>query len=392
MRRRVFLHVGASKTGTTYLQGMCDANREALASAGLLFPSPLVDHFRFMRCVFGNQHGRSAPRAARLGFDRMVSAALEYEGSVLISNELLAAASPAQIDRIVRAFDGADIHLVYTVRDLARTLPAEWQQAVKGGSTISLDAFVAGVMERFGAGAAESDDVPPVVGESHVVEKFAFLHDVPAVMRRWDAHVPATSIHLVTLPPPGADHGLLWQRFCAAIRVDPHVAEIPARRRNESLGVVEAETMRRINTVLSAEGGYDFSTSERVRTNFVLPVVAAGSRGKRIAIRPEHHDWAVRQAGLLLKRLDVDYDVIGDLADLVPPATAPRGVHPDEVSTEEVAQRAVSWIAKLVTLATGTAMPTAAPSADGSPDPQPGPSDVIEPPVLEATEPAVAGA
>ena len=38
MARRVYVHVGLPKTGTTYLQHMLWESREALAADGVLFP------------------------------------------------------------------------------------------------------------------------------------------------------------------------------------------------------------------------------------------------------------------------------------------------------------------------------------------------------------------
>ena len=35
---RIYLHIGAMKTGTTFLQGLMSANQEALGRAGYLFP------------------------------------------------------------------------------------------------------------------------------------------------------------------------------------------------------------------------------------------------------------------------------------------------------------------------------------------------------------------
>ena len=36
--RRVFLHIGLHKTGTTYLQGVLRANRRRLAELGVFYP------------------------------------------------------------------------------------------------------------------------------------------------------------------------------------------------------------------------------------------------------------------------------------------------------------------------------------------------------------------
>ena len=40
MAERVVVHIGLMKSGTTFLQGRLDANREQLAAQGVLFPGP----------------------------------------------------------------------------------------------------------------------------------------------------------------------------------------------------------------------------------------------------------------------------------------------------------------------------------------------------------------
>jgi hypothetical protein len=346
MTRRVFLHIGASKTGTTYLQGMCDANRAQLAAIGTLFPAPLVDHFRFMRFVFDRQGGRPPSRVARLGYDRIVAAAKDHPGSTLISNELLAAATPTQIDAVASALEPAELHVVYTIRDIARTLAAEWQQAVKGGSALRMDEFVEGVMACFDAPVTA---MPTIIGESQVVEKFRMLHNVVGVLDRWSARVPADRVHLVTLPPPGADPRLLWERFCTAVDVDPATGTNPPRRRNESLGAADAEALRRVNGALAGDAGYDFTVSEWVRSKFVLPVVAAHPAQTRIAIRSTHHAWAVSRAREFVARLEGrGHHIVGELSDLLPPAEPRAGVHPDDVPEDEIVAITVGWVAGLL--------------------------------------------
>ena len=52
-------------------------------------------------------------------------------GTVIISHEILAAARPNQVKRAMAGLAGAEVHLVYSARDLARQIPAEWQEGIK---------------------------------------------------------------------------------------------------------------------------------------------------------------------------------------------------------------------------------------------------------------------
>jgi hypothetical protein len=346
MAGRVVLHIGASKTGSTYLQGVCDANRDRLAAGGVLFPAPLADHFRFMRYLLGRQNDRPPAKAARLGFERIVAAAHEYDGTVLVSNELLAAATPAQIDRVLDVVAPAEVHVVYAIRDLARTLPAEWQQAVKGGSALTLDEFVSGVMATFGEPVSS---VPTIIGESQVVAKFPLLHHAGDVLGRWAADLEPGRVHVVTLAPAESDPGLLWQRFCAAAGIDPAAGAEPPRRRNESMGVAEVETLRRVNRMLGKDTGYDFASSEWVRSRFVLPLLMSRPATTRIALRDSQQAWAVDRAKDLVACLEGGgYDIVGDLRDLLPSGRPRPGVHPDDVPAAELTEIAVGWVAALL--------------------------------------------
>ena len=59
----VFLHVGAPKSGTTFVQQVMWSNRDELARQGVLLPGAHAqDHFR------ANQDLREAPQAADAAF------------------------------------------------------------------------------------------------------------------------------------------------------------------------------------------------------------------------------------------------------------------------------------------------------------------------------------
>lgn len=372
MANRVFLHIGASKTGTTYLQGLLHANRTALADHGLLFPSPLLDHFRFMLSVLDRLDDLPRVKAAHTAYDRVVEAIREWDGDALVSNELLAAATPEQVARVVADVAPAEVHVIYTVRDLARTLPAEWQQAVKGGYPEPLEEFLAQVMATFDT---LPESVPVVVGESEVVPKFARLHRLDDVMARWATSVPEHRLHVVTLPPEGAAPGLLWERFSSVVGVDPAVASKPPRRSNESLGVPEAELLRRVNGVLEERGRHDFPEREWVRNHLVLPILMPRPAGAKIAIPAEAHAWAVSRAEQIADHLAAsDYDVVGDARDLVPPAAPRPGILPEDVEERGVSDAAVEAIAVLVReLREATRKPARAgsrPPASSQPSPQ----------------------
>src|SRR5581483_10246920 len=105
-------------------------------------------------------------------WDRLVNDARSWPQRSIIGHESFATASPAQIDRALANLSFADVHLVYTARDLARQLPAVWQERIKNRSVQSYADFLSSIR----AGRRTGDP-----GVRH----FWNMHGILRVLRRW---------------------------------------------------------------------------------------------------------------------------------------------------------------------------------------------------------------
>jgi hypothetical protein len=128
MSRVVYLHVGAPKTGTTYLQDRLALNRNELARHDVHYPLGLhASQFRpaldLIDMPWGGQR-----EDVEGEWDALMGRVRRHSGTVIISHEILAGAKPAQITRAMEDLRGGEVHLVYSARDLARQIPAEWQE------------------------------------------------------------------------------------------------------------------------------------------------------------------------------------------------------------------------------------------------------------------------
>ncbi|MBS46000.1 MAG: hypothetical protein CMH83_23060 [Nocardioides sp.] len=194
-RRRVVLHVGMPKSGTTYLQGRLRRNAGALAEHGVTVrrrPERPGGRggwdvvFRGALDLAGVGPGRGKDFTEGR-WDLLLAHLADLEGTVVASDEAFSRADDEAVARAVedlRAGGDADVEVVVTVRDLART-------------------------------------------------------------------------HVVTVPAVGADPGLLWRRFCrvaGVAGVDPEVAPEPPPRGNESVGPVEAQVLRLLQARLAGSG------------------------------------------------------------------------------------------------------------------------------------------
>ncbi len=191
MSKRVLVHVGTPKTGTSFVQDVLFQQRQALAEQGVLYPADRFDaHFLAAldlmelrwgglehqavgawdgsrgRCALDRPHGRHLPRDPRPASGEQVRPALESFGP------------------------GCEVHVVLSARDLARQIPAEWQENVKHRRIVCY----ARLPEQITA------DVP----QAEVATWFWGVQEMPAIMARWAPVLPPEHVHVVTVPQPGS--------------------------------------------------------------------------------------------------------------------------------------------------------------------------------------------
>ncbi|HET6876946.1 MAG TPA: hypothetical protein VFH38_05410 [Jatrophihabitans sp.] len=333
-RPDVFLHIGAPKTGTTYIQRKLFANRKRLRSDGFLCPGKSAGaHVYATFDLRGAKHHGNRHPNVRGAWQRTVDEIRESGFPAVIDSELLSGASSAQIARAVKDLSFADVHVVYTLRDMARTLPAAWQERVKNCQKETLAEFLDIVHLP--------DDQRKETGN-----RFWHLQDTPAILARWAEHVPADRIHVVTLPPNGSDPSVLWTRFAGVLGLDPTRYREPGRGANTSLGAPEAAVLRRLNVALDAPE-FPWSVYAPVVKNH-LAVQLASRRGPSIGLSHEEHDWCVKRSQEVADFISTaGYEVVGDLAETIPGEWR-EGADPDAVDGDAQADAAVTAMAALV--------------------------------------------
>src|SRR5690606_33881100 len=233
--KKVFLHVGAPKTGTSQLQDLLYINREGLRAKGVLYPAERFDHqFLGALDLLGKSWGGLEAEAGG-AWSWLVGQANGFDGTVVISHEVFAGATAEQAKLAVDALDG-EVHLVYSARDLARQIPAEWQEGVKHRRQLTYAKFCADIR-------AEQPKTP-------MAKWFWTVQHWPDVLERWSAALPPDRVHLLTVPPPESPRSTLMQRFLDLFEIDPARLPLPSERANVSLGAAETALIRRINELL----------------------------------------------------------------------------------------------------------------------------------------------
>ncbi len=325
--QRVFLHVGAPKTGTTFVQGVLFEHREVLRGHGICYPAERYDDHFF--AAVDLQHldfvGEHRPEAAGM-WSQVAARARAWPATSVISHDVFAGVSRDHARNAIASLEPAEVHVVLTARDLARQLPSHWQEDVKHGSTRTFADWYAAVQQR-----GDPD---------WFLRWFWRAQHIPEVLDRWSAAVPPERIHVVTLAHQGSP-GDLWRRFASVLDLDPGVADIGAvRDRNRGLGVAEVELLRRLNQLPDPPASR--SEYEHAVKGMLAHETLAHKPDKRhFGLPSRYHARLEAVSRGWVRALEVaGYDVVGDLRDLLPGPPSPLA-DPDSATDEEVAAAAV---------------------------------------------------
>jgi hypothetical protein len=327
--RRVFLHIGLPKTGTTYVQQVLWKNKELLLERGLLLPGR-----NRRRHLLASLDVREDPKLARRPGDvahpwqDLVEEILEWDGDAEVSHEFFAAASTAQVQRVVDDLVGRELHVVVTARAMTELGVSRWQEHVKNGGKLPIDDY-----------PAEEDYDP--------TDEWGWgSFDLAEILDRWSAVVPPERIHVLVVAPGSGAPDELWLRFAEVMGLDGADFEVPEAPVNASLGLVEVELLRRVNAKLE---GFE---NAMARGRWIRGYLAEGDilpsrREKFRAGDAKRSDLRRRGERAVELLRSGAYDVRGDLQTLLPPEV--DGLrHPDEVPAEELLDSATTAIANLM--------------------------------------------
>jgi hypothetical protein len=342
--KKVILHVGTPKTGTSYLQDVLFKNKRLLGEHGILYAADRFDaHFLaaldLMRLPWGGLE-----REAVGSWDRLAEQVRGWGGeTAIISHEILAGASRSQVGRALSSLghqrdgSGVEVHLVLSVRDLVRQIPAEWQENVKHRRTLGYRDFLDTIMD-----------------ESRTTELASWfwgVQEVPDGLDRWGGTLPDDRVHLVTVPKPGAPRDLLWHRFESVLGLQSLGLAPVTTRANPSLGVPETALLRRINARVNDGVLVGDDYRQLVRELLAHRTLSERTSSPRLGLPDDVRRWAVELSAAWIDLLSGrGYDVVGSLDELRPdpPGEGAAFSDPDRPDEAAVADAAVLSVVTLL--------------------------------------------
>ncbi|GAA3540514.1 hypothetical protein [Nocardioides daeguensis] len=332
MARRVFVHIGLPKTATTYLQTILWSSRDRLLEDGVLLPGlGRFDHLWTSRIVREDPRLPKASEEHRTAWARLQAEIAAHDGDALITHEFFAAASADQAKRMAEALAPAEVHVVVTARDLLGLFTASWQESLKNRGTASMADY-----------SREVSEDPRDVWNWRTL-------DLHLVLQRWSAAVAHERIHVLPLDT-SAPREEIWHRFAGLLGLRADAYDLSQSFPNESMGVVEAEVLRRVNEHLVARKSLG---AARDRGMFIRTFLAderlVPRRGEKFWPQPDRIEECRQRSEATLAYLRAHpVDVVGDLSRLEIPAELPARRTPDTVTEAEVAEAATDLVAMML--------------------------------------------
>jgi hypothetical protein len=305
----VMLHIGAFKTGTTYIQAVLRQNQDALRDEGVLWP--------------GREYKDQmvAGRSLRTGRNpedwmKLAGQMSEWRGPSLFSMEGMSRLDDEGVGRAAASLAGRRVRIILTLRDLARVIPSQWQELAKSSPVSGYREYLDAVVGLDGE-------------ESEPFRSFWARQDAPVILSRWLRHVPVEDVVVVTVPPSGAPGGLLWERFCEATGLNAGRFDSSVRV-NESLGAAAAELMRYASMNVPDRMGH--RTRRFLKRSVSNDLLASHPSSRQALVLPPEYESAVAaKAQQIIEQITaLGVPVVGALSDLQPSFAKPSGPWTDD--------------------------------------------------------------
>ena len=235
------LHIGAPKCGSTALQSALFLNREALRDNGIEYIGTRAHWASAAKAVVGvaDRASRRVPPISE--WQSMVRWARRATGEghrALISSECFASADEPRVERIVRDLGAESLSIVLTIRPLTSTLPSAWQQGLKRGDTLGLQAWLEAVLFR---------------PEEPRSKRVWLKHRYDAIARRWSEVVGPENVTVIVVDEKNRSG--IFNDFSRIIGLPSETLSVQPNRTNPSLSAFEADVLAELNSMFFAQGG-----------------------------------------------------------------------------------------------------------------------------------------
>jgi hypothetical protein len=308
MKKKVYLHVGFHKTGTTAIQESLFSHSDQLTNLGIDYATNNRkanhrDAWALSERYWGWKK-RGGKKTSIVQWEKRVKYLKSQKINSVMSSEFFSELDDTQLNRIAADLKDYDVEVIFTIRPLAKLLGSSYQQYLKYGIKASYEEWLKDIFLNF-----EKPKFSPTFWKRHRHE---------AVIARWAKAFGNQKIHLVVVDE--SDPDLLYDAFNKILKLPAGtLKEVKGRGSNRSLNYPEMALLLAINKAFPKDrdwSDYEIFIREGSIRNLTNQVQLAELGTKLLT--PQ---WAIDEAAELssisiTKITDLKIKIYGDLSKL----------------------------------------------------------------------------
>ncbi|MFE6172156.1 hypothetical protein [Streptomyces sp. NPDC056464] len=278
------LHIGPHKTGTTSIQGALFAAKDEMARHGVEWPAATRHPMEAVLAVCARTGIMGDAKPTERHWDRLLEQvhATGRRTSVISSEFFADAPDDAAIGRIVGRLGGDRVHVLVTLRPLARIMPSQWQQYVQNGLRMGYEDWLEHMLSR-----------PPYEKPN---PSFWRRHRHDRLIERWARVAGAERVTVVVVDDRHREG--LMRTFEALLGLPKGLLRPVPDAANRSLTLAETEMLRNLNKEFRANELPEELYSQLVRNGAVMHMKNTCTPGPGdVKIRTPQ--WAVEAAAAI---------------------------------------------------------------------------------------------
>ena len=241
MPKKVFIHDGFHKTGTTAIQESLFANSKALKDLGTTYlrTGRKASH-KAAWALSGKTWGwkdRGGLKTPISEWQKLLRKIKLRKAQTVISSEFFSELSDKHLLKLATDLKGIDVHVIFTIRPFSKMLSSSYQQYLKYGLKASYEDWLR--------------DIFAVPNKSKLSPSFWKRHNHAKVIDRWQRVFGSRNIHLIVVDENKPDH--LYRSFEEVLKLPKQTLNpVNSVGSNRSLSHAEISLLLAINRAFPA--------------------------------------------------------------------------------------------------------------------------------------------
>ena len=242
MSKKVYLHVGFHKTGTTAIQESLFANSQVLEKLALNYVTGggKATH-KAAWALSGRTWGwkkRGGSKTPISEWEKALRKIKFSKKSSLLSSEFFSELTDKQLARLSKDLRGLNVQIIFTLRPLSKILPSSYQQHLKYGLKASYGEWLV--------------DIFAEPNKSKLTPSFWKRHNHVKVIEKWVKVFGNSNIHLVIVDEDKPEQ--LYRSFEEILNIpNQTLTSVKSVGSNRSLSYAEISLLLAINKAFPAE-------------------------------------------------------------------------------------------------------------------------------------------